>query len=335
MRDANVIVVLKKNLHIPEETIFRMRIITLISTLQVVRSQFFSDLFDFFEGNSKTEPEEPAPKSASQNLQNELNLGKVQHSHPNFEIFAKAFLQDLENELISTSQTEDQNLIVQNLNYMAQNFNSLLLQRVEKAIDEETFFDVENSKENVCNIFGGSFVNVAIRHNLLDADDCHNQKDASSSFDRNLGNGDVHINLKGVWDYGCYCNFGDKLTQGKGAPVSQEDALCRSMQLCLRCAELDAAERGEYCDTKTTNYTSTLGQGGSSRPAIKNNCESQNENLCQVHTCICEITLINDFLDLFWSGYTHDTAPRHPSNPYGVGCFYYPGIPQVDFWIVI
>ena len=39
---------------------------------------------------------------ASQNLQNQLNLGKVQQNQPNFEIFAKAFLQDLENELTST-----------------------------------------------------------------------------------------------------------------------------------------------------------------------------------------------------------------------------------------
>jgi len=152
---------------------------------------------------------------------------------------------------------------------------------------------------------------------------------------------DIPLDLRGVWNYGCYCNFGSELTTGKGQPVNAEDAVCKRMQLCLRCAELDAKEGGYPCDTRTVVYNSTLGQSGpvqnSNAYSFNSGCQVQNpDDLCAAHVCTCEMQLINEFLGIFWSGKMHDPAPRHPDNPYGgtfdqeANCQSAPGITERD-----
>lgn len=152
---------------------------------------------------------------------------------------------------------------------------------------------------------------------------------------------DVPLDLRGVWNYGCYCNFGSELTTGKGAAVNTEDAICKRMQLCLRCAERDAKEGGYKCDTRTVTYNSTLGQSNNGQNINPNSfnsgCQVQNPNdLCAAHVCTCEMQLINEFLQVFWSGKMHDPAPRHPDNPYGgtfdyeANCYSAPGVTEMD-----
>ena len=40
---------------------------------------------------------------------------------------------------------------------------------------------------------------------------------------------DVGLDLRGLWGYGCWCNFGGSLTNGKGTPVSKHDEACKRM----------------------------------------------------------------------------------------------------------
>ena len=152
---------------------------------------------------------------------------------------------------------------------------------------------------------------------------------------------DVPLDLRGVWNYGCYCNFGSELTTGKGAPVNAEDSVCKRMQLCLRCAELDAQEGGYLCDTKSVTYNSTLGQSSygmnTNANSFNSGCQLQNPNdPCAAHVCTCEMQLINEFLQIFWSGKMHDPSPRHPDNPYGgsfdqeATCVTTPGVTERD-----
>lgn len=138
---------------------------------------------------------------------------------------------------------------------------------------------------------------------------------------------DIPLSLKGIWGYGCWCHFGSHLGNGKGQPVNPHDAACRNMQQCLRCAIFDSEAGGYECDIKTTQYNSTLGQalaGQNSNPSSFNSgCAIQNPgDLCGTHVCTCEMQLVNEILDLVWTLYTHDPAPRHPSNPFG-GTFDY------------
>ena len=143
-------------------------------------------------------------------------------------------------------------------------------------------------------------------------------------FGRSAGNGklnchddqcDVAMDLRGVWGYGCWCHFGSSLGNGKGGPVSPHDAVCKRMQLCLRCAAIDGETDGYVCDPKMTSYNSTIGMGPSDN--INSGCSAMNTNECAAHVCTCEIQLINDMLELIWLGHTHDSTPRHPTNPLG------------------
>lgn len=133
---------------------------------------------------------------------------------------------------------------------------------------------------------------------------------------------DIPVTLKGIWNYGCWCNFGGDLLQGKGQPVNPHDKVCQDMQLCLRCAEMDGKSDGYSCDAKTQDYSSLLELGVAgmtdNSQSINSGCASINQdNLCATHVCTCEVEMINALLALVWSGYTHDISPRHPDNPYG------------------
>ena len=135
---------------------------------------------------------------------------------------------------------------------------------------------------------------------------------------------DIPVTLKGIWNYGCWCNFGDDLLKGKGNPVNPHDKVCMDMQLCLRCAEMDATAGGYSCKVNEGDYSSLLELGAvglaDNDESINSGCMAINgQNICGAHVCTCEVQMINDLLELLWQGYTHDPAPRHPDNPYGGG----------------
>lgn len=127
----------------------------------------------------------------------------------------------------------------------------------------------------------------------------------------------VAMDLRGIWGYGCWCNFGGHLMNGRGKPQSPHDAACKNMQLCLRCAQMDGKDNGYHCDPRTTSYNASFGMNTGSQ-SIDAGCSAQNPgDNCAAHVCTCEINLINEILDLVWSGHRHDPSPRHPTNPFG------------------
>jgi len=133
---------------------------------------------------------------------------------------------------------------------------------------------------------------------------------------------DIPMTLKGIWGYGCWCNFGSDLMKGKGTPVNPHDKVCQDMQLCLRCAEMDGVAGNYGCNVKTQEYNSLLALGvnglSDNENSINSGCSTLNGNdKCAAHVCTCEIQMINDLLALVWQGYTHDMNPRHPDNPFG------------------
>lgn len=129
----------------------------------------------------------------------------------------------------------------------------------------------------------------------------------------------IPLTLSGIWGYGCWCHFGSRIGQGKGAAVNPMDSVCERMQKCLRCAEFDAANADDpyLCDIQTVNYNSTFSNANNVN-AIAAGCSERNPNsLCSVHVCTCEMQMINEILGLMWQSYTYDPAFRHASNPNG------------------
>merc|ERR1719220_2838229 len=116
----------------------------------------------------------------------------------------------------------------------------------------------------------------------------------------------VPLSFSGIWNYGCWCNFGQNLMSGQGTPVNRMDQLCQDMQLCLRCAKSDAEnfDQEDNCDPKTTTFKSNYGHlfFGKTVAAACN----LNESTCSRNVCMCQTNMIAQMIQLVFEGYQHD-----------------------------
>ena len=122
----------------------------------------------------------------------------------------------------------------------------------------------------------------------------------------------IPTGLQGIWNYGCWCNFGTRLMDGQAHPVNPHDEICRKMQLCLRCARMDAVNDTppRQCDPKTQSFVSAFAFGDVSLEAA---CSANNPDPCARDVCTCQMDLMANLVDLLWDGYIYDPAPRHIS----------------------
>lgn len=123
----------------------------------------------------------------------------------------------------------------------------------------------------------------------------------------------VPLTLSGIWGYGCWCNFGESLTEGVGKPVSEYDEICKKMQLCLRCARIDAKQAGNKCDPKSVYYEVDFGWMQSNQAILADCTKNNPNNFCAQHVCSCELNLIHDLLNLLWDGIVYDDFYKHSS----------------------
>lgn len=109
---------------------------------------------------------------------------------------------------------------------------------------------------------------------------------------------EIPLSLEPIWGYGCWCNFGSELSTGYSAPVDIYDSICRELQFCLRCAEMDAEDYGYSCDVTNQNNTYeaewSFGVSG-----LEADCDG-NEDPCMTSVCMCETGLIADLLALIF-----------------------------------
>lgn len=119
----------------------------------------------------------------------------------------------------------------------------------------------------------------------------------------------INFNLKGIWQYGCWCNFGAHLMKGRGPAVNEYDQFCKNFQLCLRCARFDGKQDGYACDPIGQEYILSTKVG-----KFVHKCKAGNmPDLCAVHTCTCEQQLLADIIESIWNGVaaTYDSTPLH------------------------
>jgi len=102
------------------------------------------------------------------------------------------------------------------------------------------------------------------------------------------GNCTVTMGLDKIWDYGCWCNFGENLMTGRYQAQNLFDGICKDFQRCLRCAKKDNGN----CDPVTKVYNANSG------PDFITACTGGNpDDQCASHTCMCEQTLIAEILN--------------------------------------
>ena len=138
------------------------------------------------------------------------------------------------------------------------------------------------------------------------------KRTSSSGIGCNGANCAVPVALDGIWQYGCWCNFGNYLMNGQGTPVNKHDQLCQKMQFCLRCAEIDATKEGRECNPRNTNFT--IGVEASTSGNFAAECGLANpDDRCARDTCICQINIISELVNLMWEGYVYDPSYKHIS----------------------
>lgn len=122
----------------------------------------------------------------------------------------------------------------------------------------------------------------------------------------------VPLTLKGIWGYGCWCNFDVQLLEGSSQPLNQYDAICKAMQQCLRCAVFDGEEQGEVCNPKDPNmeYNSTYKFNLGSQ-SMEADCGQQNDGDCEIRVCTCELKLISGVLEALWDGADYNIDLLH------------------------
>lgn len=173
-----------------------------------------------------------------------FTLAEITPSDSNFPQTFTNFLNDVRTKLRNQSDSEPAD---QQIARFDENMGNMIINKMIRLNSVGELFPVIHEVAN------GAFLDLAVKHNLVNSEVSGFR---STNLDYNCDDNecDVPLNLRGIWGYGCYCNFGNKLTQGKGAPVNNEDSICKRMQLCLRCAEMDGREGGYYCNARTTTY---------------------------------------------------------------------------------
>jgi len=106
-------------------------------------------------------------------------------------------------------------------------------------------------------------------------------------------------NIDTIKNYGCWCNFDQPVGTGKGHPVDETDALCRTLSEGYQCAMMDVetATGVDNCVPWEVSYNAGTGGG---IPGLVTNCEALNADLCAQFACMVEgsfsLNIITNFL---------------------------------------
>lgn len=122
-----------------------------------------------------------------------------------------------------------------------------------------------------------------------------------------------YYDMTPIWNYGCWCNFGEHLLKGSGDPVNKPDQFCRSLQLCLRCAKWDGANDPQPYNCIPSEQTYTSSQIGSHYEV---DCSSNNSgDSCAEHVCSCNYHFVTSLFTLtFDTSYSYDDSFLHTNN---------------------
>ena len=100
-------------------------------------------------------------------------------------------------------------------------------------------------------------------------------------------------------EFGCWCYFYDNSFRGRGEPVDEVDALCKTLQQGYECAIWDAENEGTTCIPWEQSYESGTGTGDS----LVSSCTSMNSgNNCAIRACAVEGTFVAGLFAYLVSG---------------------------------
>jgi len=100
-------------------------------------------------------------------------------------------------------------------------------------------------------------------------------------------------------EYGCWCYFYDNVGRGKGNPVDEVDAMCKTLQEGYECAIRDSEDEGEDCTPWSVPYLAGTGSGRD----LYTSCQTLNVNSgCAARACAVEGTFVDNLFAVLISG---------------------------------
>lgn len=107
--------------------------------------------------------------------------------------------------------------------------------------------------------------------------------------------------FSGIWNYGCWCSFGENIYDGRGEPVDTIDEACRALTLGMRCIIRDTAEMFYSCDPVNTHYNTPVHRPGESLSNSLIQCSRSNTRSdCKLWTCSVETEFAKSLVDFFF-----------------------------------
>jgi len=100
--------------------------------------------------------------------------------------------------------------------------------------------------------------------------------------------------LQPIYNYGCWCHFGDQWVHAGGKVQDTIDARCKQLINGYRCAKMDGNDRGEDCDAGNVPYVTYNYFGGA--PIVSDCTNSNPGDQCAIDACIIEGQFTLDFL---------------------------------------
>jgi len=108
--------------------------------------------------------------------------------------------------------------------------------------------------------------------------------------------GPILSGLQPIFNYGCWCHFGEDWVHAGGPVQDETDARCKQLINGYRCAKMDALDRGEECDAGNVAYTPYNYFFGA--PILSDCAASNPGNQCAIDACIIEGSFTVEFIDL-------------------------------------
>lgn len=112
--------------------------------------------------------------------------------------------------------------------------------------------------------------------------------------------------------YGCWCYFFDDFGRGKGPPVDEMDAFCKTLHDGYECAIRDTEDEGEECIPYEIGYTAAV---GGTIDNLLTKCTDVNPgDNCAIRACAVEGLFVENSFALALSGAAVDYASFGHSN---------------------
>lgn len=112
--------------------------------------------------------------------------------------------------------------------------------------------------------------------------------------------------------YGCWCYFDpENFSKGKGKPVSEVDAFCKTLMEGYECCRIDAEMEGDAEECLGWEVDYATGAQGSIDTIIAD-CNIRNTgNNCAIRACIVEGFFVNNIFQAFFGGSGIDASLQH------------------------